>query len=140
MPRWARFLSCSFTCLLLTLTGFLLAAYWWEGGQSFWSRVMEFLATTEFLYLSLLFGCFSALILIAARLLANLCGVPGPLAGLLAGAAVSLIYIAFILSAHAATWGGFAPALLRLWPSMAPFAAPFALAGAITTWLWERLD
>lgn len=140
MPRWARFLSCSFTCLLLSLIGFLLTAYWWEGGRHYWSRVMEFFATTEFLYLAFLFGLLSAATLVTARMAAKVYSLPGPLAGLVAGALVSLIYMAFILSTHAETWGGFAPGLQRLWPSMAPFAAPFAIAGALTSWLWERLD
>ncbi|HEY3368488.1 MAG TPA: hypothetical protein VGK74_25820 [Symbiobacteriaceae bacterium] len=140
MPRWARFLSCSFTGLLLSLLGFLLAAHWWEGGASFWAGLLDFVAAPAFWYLVSLFALLSGVGLILARVIVHLYELPDPVAGLMAGALVATIYVAFLLAAHAADWGGLAPGIHKVWPAGAVFAVPFGLSGAFTTWLWDRLD
>jgi hypothetical protein len=140
MPRWARFLSCSFTGLLLSLAGFCLAAYWWEGGAGYWRSLLDFAATPDFWYLVLLFGLFAGFTLVAARVAVHTYGFAGGVAGFLAGGTVAAVYVAFLISSHAGDWGGAAVGLARVWPAGGVFAAPFAVAGAVTTWLWDRLD
>lgn len=140
MPRWARFLSCSFTGLLLSLTGLLVVAYWWEGGAGFWGSLLDFAATQEFWYLVLLLGLFAAVTLVAARAAVHVYGFAGPVAGFLAGGAVAVSYTAFIISTHTADWGGVTPGLHKVWPSGGLLAAAFAVTGSFTAWLWDRLD
>lgn len=140
MPRWARFLSCSFTGLLLTLCGFFLAAHWFEGRPGYWRGLLDYLTTPAFWSLVLLFGLLSGVGLIIARVAVNLYGLPDAVAGLVSGALVAVVYAAFLLAAHAPEWGGTAVGLHKAWPAGAVFALPFALAGAFTTWLWDRLD
>lgn len=140
MPRWARFLSCVVTGLLLALPGFLTAAWWREGGPDFWRDLMDFMGTTGFWSLVWLFVLLSALTVLLGRITANLYGVSGGLAGLLAGAVLALAYAAFLVAAHAPEWGGLAGSLQKSWPSAPLFAAPVGLAGAFTGWLWDRLD
>jgi hypothetical protein len=141
MPRWARFLSCSLTGLLLCLIGFLLTAYWWEGNATtYWPLLLNFMAMPDFWSLVSLFGLLCAGALLLGRIAVHLYGMAGAMAGLLCGALVALAYAAFLISLHAADWGGWSPSLQKSWPSAALFALPFALSGAFTTWLWERLD
>lgn len=139
MPRWARFLSCTLTGLLISLTSFLMAAYWYEGGGTFWAQVAAFLVTSEFVNLVLLFGFLTAFTVLLGRAAANLYGMAGGAAGFVAGAGVSLAYGAFLISAQSADWGGLMPALQRVWPAVGYFVLPFALGGTVATWLWERL-
>lgn len=140
MPRWARFLSCSLTGLLLCLIGFVLTAYWWEGNANYWPLLFNFMATRDFLYLLSLFGLLSAVALLLGRIAVNLYGMADGLAGLLMGALVALAYTSFLISLHAADWGGWSYSLQKSWPAAVLFALPFAISGAFTTWLWERLD
>lgn len=140
MPRWARFLSCSLTGLLLCLIGFLLTAYWWEGNAGYWQLLLNFMAMTGFWYLVSLFGVLCAAALLLGRIAVNLYGMPDAMGGLIAGALVALVYAVFLISLHAEDWGGWSNSLQKSWPSAALFAMPFALTGAFTTWLWERLD
>ncbi|MFZ5816661.1 MAG: hypothetical protein ACOY93_15430, partial [Bacillota bacterium] len=77
MPRWARFLSCSFSGLLLALTGLLLAAYGQERSPRFWAGLQEFLTTPEFWSLVWLFALLVALSLVGGRVLARLWGLEG---------------------------------------------------------------
>lgn len=140
MPRWARFLSCSFTGLLLSLTGFVLAAYAQERTPRFWSGMQEFLTTPEFWSLVWLFALLTATGLLGGRILANLWGLAGSLAGFLSGAALALCYVAFLLATHLPEWGGWRGALPRVWPAAAWVTLPFALSNAFISWLWERLD
>jgi hypothetical protein len=140
MPRWVRFLSCSFTGLLLSLTGLLLVAYWWEGGAGFWRSLPDFATTPDFWHVVLLMGLCAAVTLLMARLAVHVYGFAGPVAGFLAGGAVALAYAAFLVSTHTGEWGGVGPGLHRAWPSGGLLAAAFGVAGAFTTWLWDRLD
>lgn len=140
MPRWARFLSCGFTGLLLSLTGFVLAAYSQEGAPRFWSGMQEFLTTPEFWSLVWLFALITAGGLLVGRLLVNLWGVAASLAGVVSGLALALCYVAFLLASQLPDWGGWGAALTRIWPAAGWFALPFALSGGFAGWLWERLD
>jgi hypothetical protein len=140
MPRWARFVSCSFTGLLIAMVGFFFAAWWREGGPGYWQAVIEFVATPAFWYLAGLFGAMAGISLLLARAGANVYGTKGPVPGFLAGAAVALAYSFFLISAHAADWGGFALALQRSWLSVLLLTLPVALAGGFVSWLWDRLD
>ncbi|HYG57369.1 MAG TPA: hypothetical protein VD902_04820 [Symbiobacteriaceae bacterium] len=140
MPRWARFLSCSFTGLLLAVVGFLVAAYWWEGDARYWQAAVDFAASPAFWYLTAVFALLMAVSLVVARLAVRLYRMPSVPAGVLSGALVALGYTLFLVSTHADTWGGVLPGLYKLWPAAAVFAAPFALSAGFTAWLWERLD
>jgi hypothetical protein len=140
MPRWARFLSCSFTGLVIATAGFFFTAWWREGGPGFWQATIDFMATSGFWYLAGLFGALVAVGLLLARVAAAAYGSQGPVLGILSGAAVALVYSFFLVSAHAPGWGGLWLGLQRSWGSMAIFAAPFALAGGSVTWLWERMN
>lgn len=140
MPRWVRFLSCSFTGLLLALTGFFLAAYWWEGGAGYWQAVITFMSTPAFWYLAALSALLVAVSLFLGRLAVYLYGLPNGIAGLLAGFLVAAGYTLFLLSAHAESWGGMVGGLQKNWPSAAIFALPFTLSAGFTGWLWDRLD
>ncbi|MGE5676336.1 MAG: hypothetical protein ACM3XM_21035 [Mycobacterium leprae] len=140
MPRWARFLSCAFTGLLLTLLGFLGVAGWWEGRSGYWQSVVSFLSTPAFWSLVLLFSLLVGAGLLLARLGVYLYGAPNLLAGLLAGILPALVYVVFLLAANGRQWGGLGASLLKAWPSALLFVLPFACAGAFTTWLWDRLD
>lgn len=132
MPRWARFLSCSFTGLVFSLVGFLLTAYWWEGGGQFWKNLFDFVPTSGFWYLVLLFGLFAMATLLGARLVVNFTNLSVGLAGLLVGGVIACTYGLFLAAGHAGS--------VKFWPAGLVFALPFALAGALTTWMWERLD
>lgn len=140
MPRWARFVSCTMTGLLLSLTGFLAVASWWEGGQGYWLQLLGFLGRAEFWSLVWLFTLLSAGSIIGARGVVHLNGLSDGWAGLAAGSAVGLICVAFLVAAHAPDWGGLLASVARTWPDGPLFAAPVALSGAITSWLWARLD
>lgn len=140
MPRWARFLSCSFTSLIVSLVGFLLAANWYEGGPRFWPQLMDFFSTNAFWSLVWLFALLGAVTLVIARIAVNLYGLPDSVAGLLAGGAIALVYATFLIASHVGDWGGVALGVQRTWVAGALFAVPFATAGAFTTWLWDRLD
>jgi len=140
MPRWARFLSCTFTGLLLSLPGFLLAAYYHEERSDFWSHLQEFLTTPAFWALVWLFAGVAAATLLLGRLLVNLYDLWSSLAGMIAGATLALAYIAFLLSTQVEAWGGPAALISRLWPAGGLIALPLALAGSFTTWLWDRFD
>lgn len=139
MPRWARFLSCTLTGLVLSLVGFLLAAYATERAPYFWSGLRGFLATPQFRDLCLLFGLFAAAALAVGRLLTHLSGLSGIQAGFLAGGMLALCYVAFLLASQVPIWGGWAGAWPRIWPAALWMALPFAVAGAFQNWLWERL-
>jgi len=139
MPRWARFLSCTLTGSVLALAGVLLVTAWLEGGPSFWSQVMAFAGTPAFWSMALLFALLVAVALLLARLAAHLCQLNSAAAGALAGAFLAILYGAFLLAAHAADWGGAAAGLHRAWPAVPLFALPFALAGGLMAWLWDRL-
>lgn len=140
MPRWARFVSCTFTGLLLSLVGFLMTAYWYEGGPTYWESLLDFLATPGFYSLVLLVTLMAAVTLVVGRLAANLCGFSDTIAGLLAGGVVAAAYCVLLVSMNASEWGGLGVATQRAWPAAGVFSAPFALAGAFTAWLWDRLD
>jgi len=140
MPRWARFLSCTLTGLLLSLVGFILAAFATERAPHFWSGLRGFIATPEFRDLCLLFGLMAAAALISGRILARLSGLGGSQAGFLAGSILALCYVAFLLASQVPIWGGWAGAWHRIWPAAVWMAMPFALAGALQNWLWERLE
>lgn len=140
MPRWARFLSCSFTGLLLSLAGFFVAAYWFEGGPRFWVELFESFSTLAFWSLVWLFALLAAITLLLARIGVNLYGWPDGLSGLVSGGLVSLAYVSFLVSSHSADWGGVALGIQRAWPAGAVFAAPLGFAGAFIAWLWDRLD
>ncbi|HEY8347752.1 MAG TPA: hypothetical protein VIL07_10875 [Symbiobacteriaceae bacterium] len=140
MPRWARFLSCSFTALVLSLSGFLLTAYWYEGGDGYWRSLLSFMAEPGFWNVVSFFALMAVLTLLAARAAVHLSRLPSPVAGALAGGLVVLIGITVILSMHADHWGGLAGGLRRAWPAAAPFALPFVLSGGLVNWLWDRFD
>lgn len=140
MPRWARFLSCSFTGVLLSLTGFFLVVSWWEGRPGFWQGVIGYLGTAMFWWLAAMFGLLTVVTLLAGRIAVNLYGLAGPAAGLIIGALPALFFATFIIAVHAGDWGGPAGALHRAWPAVGIFAVPFALSGGFINWLWERLD
>lgn len=140
MPRWARFLSCSLTGLLISLTGFVLAAYGQERATGFWGGMQEFLTTPEFWSLVWLCALIAGAALLLGRIVANLWGWAAGLSGFLAGGALALCYVAFLLASHLDEWGGWRAALPRIWPASAWLSLPFALAGAFATWLWEQLE
>lgn len=140
MPRGIRFLSCSFTGLLISLLGFLMAAYWYEGGRDYWQAAIDFTATAGFWYLAGLFALLGAVALIGARLAVYLVGLADAVAGICAGAAVAFVYAFFLITSHAQAWGGLAIALQKSWAPALAFTAPFALSGGFTAWLWHRLD
>jgi hypothetical protein len=140
MPRWARFLSCSFTGWLLIMVGFIMSAYWFEGGATYWESLLAFLTTPGFYGLVLLFALMAAIMLVVSRIAVNLYGFGDALAGGLSGALMAVVYAAFLIANYQQDWGGLAIALQRAWPAAFAFAAPFALSGAFTTWLWDRLD
>lgn len=140
MPRWARFLSCSFTGLLLSLSGFLFSAAWWEGGTRFWPSLLLFVAQPGFWYLTSLFWLLAGLTLLTARLSANLYELPGSVAGLGAGVLTAIGLAAFLTAVHAAEWGGWGVSLRKAWPGLLVFVLPFAVTGGVTSWLWDRLD
>jgi hypothetical protein len=140
MPRWARFLSCSLTGLLLSLSGFLLAACAQERTTRFWSGLQAFLTTPEFWSLVWLFALVAALSLLVGRVLVHLWGLPASVGGFLSGGALALCYIAFLLAGQVPEWGGWAAAWPRIWPALGWISLPFALSGSLTNWLWERLD
>jgi hypothetical protein len=132
MPRWIRFLSCTFTGLMLSLLGFLATAYWWEGGPSFMQGLLNFLPTSAFWTLVGSFGLVAGIALVGARVLIHLTGMAVGLAGFIAGGSAAAVCAMFLVASQ----GG----MIRLWPASAVFALPFALTGVVTTWLWERLD
>ncbi|MDF2630924.1 MAG: hypothetical protein K0R39_4755 [Symbiobacteriaceae bacterium] len=138
MPQWARFLSCSFTGLLVSLIGFFTAAYLFEGTADYWQSLANWLVTPAFWYLAGLFGLLVALALVAARLLVRIYGLTDGTAGLAAGAVVPLIYALFLAATHAGNWG---PGAIwqKTFPAALVFALPFALASGFTAWLWDRL-
>lgn len=140
MPRWARFLSCSFTGLLLSLAGVVLIAYWWEGGSTYWRALIDFIPTVGFWYLAALFGLLSMLTVLAARVLVRSYDLEGSAAGLFAGAVIGAAYAAFLVATHAADWGGMSVSLQKTWRAGLLFMVPWAATGALTAWLWERLD
>ncbi len=140
MPRWARFLSCSFTGLLTSLTGFLSAAYWLEGGAGFWQGVVNYMAEPDFWYTVTLFGLLAAVTLIVARVVVHIYGTGDMAAGLVAGGVVGSAYAAFLLALHAPEWGGLSLSMQRQWVAGAFFTAPFAASGGLIAWLWDRLD
>lgn len=140
MPRWARFLACSLTGFLITLSGVLLSAYTVEPLPHFWSGLQEFITTPDFRLLCWLFALLAALGLLLGRIIANLWGWPGAIAGCLAGGGLALCYIAFLLASQLPAWGGWAAAWPRVWPAAGYIILPFALAGALGSWLWERLE
>lgn len=137
MPRWARFLSCSFTGFLVSLVGLFVAAYLYEGNSAFWQGAINFAGSPAFWSLAGLVGLLMVGALLLARLLVRLYRLTGGLAGLLSGAALALLYATFLVATHAWDWGGF---LHKAWPAALVFALPFALAGGFATWLWDRLD
>lgn len=139
MPRWARLLSCSFTGLLLSLTGFLVAAYAQEPLPRFWSGLQEFLTTPAFWSLVWLFTLLTVMGLLVSRALVNLWGLPASFAGFLTGGALALCYVAFLLAGLMPAWGGWAASWHRLWPEAGYLALPFALGGTFANWLYERL-
>ncbi|HYF91965.1 MAG TPA: hypothetical protein VD969_06940 [Symbiobacteriaceae bacterium] len=140
MPRWARFLSCSFTGLVLSLFEFFVAAYLFEGNAVFWQSAIDFAGMPAFWYLAGLFGLLVLHGLVLARALVRLAGLADGVAGLLSGAGVALFYAIFLVASHARDWGGWAAAASKAWPAGAVFALPLALSGAFTSWLWHRLD
>jgi len=140
MPRWARFVSCSFTGLLFSLAAFMLTAFWREGRPGFWLSVLDFLATPSFWSLMLLFAIMTGAALLTARALVKLCGLPAGVAGGVAGCVVAGAYVLFLMASHAPDWGGLAAAARRSWIDSALFLLPFTLGGSLTAWLWERLD
>jgi len=140
MPRWARFLSCSFTAFLISLIGFLLVAYWYEGGEGYFRALLAFAAEPGFWYLVFVFALMAAAALATGRLGVHLYRLGSPAAGALAGGLVALVCTTVIFSMHARAWGGFIPGVQRLWPSAALFALPLMLSGALVNWLWDRLD
>lgn len=140
MPRWARFLSCSFTALLTSLAGFLLVAYWYEGGAGYFRALLAFMAEPGFWHLVFIFALMAAATLLAGRLGVHLYRLDSPAAGALAGGLVALVYITVLLSMHASTWGGLLRGVKRVWPAGALFALPLVLSGGLVNWLWDRLD
>jgi len=140
MPRWARFLSCTLTGLLCSVVGFLVVADWVERKPNFWAEVVNFLGTTEFLSLILLFLCLTAMTMFVGRAGVNYYGIAGGPAGFLAGGLIAMAYGAFLVSTYAADWGGLTIALQKVWPAAALFVLPFAVSGAIANWLWDRLE
>ncbi len=139
MPRWARFLSCTITGLLLSLIGFFMVAYWREGGPEFWPNVFDFLATAAFWGLAWLFVILSALTLVLARVGVKIYGLGAAVSGILSGLLVALAYASFLIASHAPDWGGLAASIIKVWPSAVAFSVPLALSGAMTDLLWERL-
>jgi len=139
MPRWARFFSCGLTALLLSLTGLVLAAYFREGGPSFWRQLWEYLATPGFRSLLLLCAILSGGALVLARLLGRIYGMPAAKAGFLSGAVVAGCCVAFLVASRVAEWGGWQAALVRVWPDAFWLVLPFAAAGGAASWLWDRL-
>lgn len=139
MPRWARFLSCSFTGSFLSLVGFFVAVYWFEGSSLYWRSLIDFAGTPEFWYLCGLFALLTAGALLLARLLVRLYALADAVGGLVAGAAAALAYALFLGAMHAPDWGGWVGVMHKGWPAALIFAAPFALAGGVTAWLWDRL-
>lgn len=139
MPRWARFLSCTITGLLMSLVGIVLTAYAQERIPRFWSSLQEYLVTPEFWSLVWLFALLSAVGLVMSRVVCNLSGLPASFAGFLTGGAVAFCYVAFLLAGHLPEWGGWAAAWPRIWPAAGYLALPFAVGGGAANWLWERL-
>lgn len=140
MPRWARFLSCSFTALVTSLCGVLLTAYWYEGGRGYWRNLFSFMAEPGFWSLVLLFAFLSAAVLLAARLGVHLYRMGSASAGALAGALVALVCVTVLFSIYADGWGGFAGGVRRVWPAGGLFALPLMLSGGLVNWLWDRMD
>lgn len=140
MPRWARFLSCSFTGLTLSFSGFLFVAYWWEGGAGYWRSLMDFATEPAFWHLLSIFALMAAATLVASRLGVRLYQISSPLSGALAGSLVALLYVTVLISIHATAWGGLIAGARRAWPAAVLFMLPFALSGGVVTWLWERLN
>ncbi|WP_374711995.1 hypothetical protein [Symbiobacterium terraclitae] len=140
MPRWARFLCCTVTGQLLSFAGVLLAAGAVEQAPRFWTALQSFTGTPAFWSLFTVYGAVAAASVLAARALVNLYGLPAPAAGLAAGTLLALCYVAALTGANLTWWGGWAGAWTRLWPAAAWFALPFAGAGSLANWLWERLD
>jgi hypothetical protein len=140
VPRWVRFLSCSFTGLLISLLGFFLAVSWYEGGHNYWRSLVDFAGTSGFWYLTALFGLLVAAGLLIARLAVHFVGLADAVAGMAAGAVPAAMYAVFLVAAHAGDWGGWAVSLQKSWAAAGVFIAPFALGGGFTAWLWHRLD
>ena len=140
MPRWARFLSCSFTGLFLALAGLFAAAGLTEGGNGFWQAAFDFAGTPAFWTLVWTFAAISMGALLVARLTVHVYRLAGPVAGLLAGGLVALVYTLFLIASQAGHWGGFALALQKSWNAAGLLLLAFGVAGAFTNWLWDRLD
>lgn len=140
MPRWARFLCCTVTGQVLAFGGVLLAALAVEQAPRFWSALQGFAGTPAFWFLFVLYGAVAAAAILAARALVNLYAMPAPAAGLAAGALLALCYMAALTAGNLTWWGGWAGAWPRLWPAAVWFGLPFAGAGSVASWLWERLD
>jgi|GEM_PF-1909034 len=140
MPRWARFLCCTITGQALAFGGVLLAAWAAEQAPRFWSALKDFAGTPAFWTLFLLYGAIAAAAVLTARAIVNLYGLPAPAAGLVAGALLSLCFTAALTAANLSWWGGWTSTWPRLWPAAVWFALPFAGAGSVANWLWERLD
>lgn len=139
MPRWARFFSCGLTAVLLSLAGLALSARYREGGPDFWRQMWEFIATPEFRSLLLLCAVLSGGALVLGRALGRVYGLAAAPSGFVAGAVVAGCYVSFLVASRAAEWGGWQAALMRAWPDGLFLALPFAVAGAVAGWLWERL-
>jgi len=137
MPRWARFVSCSFTGFLVSLVGLFVAAYLYEGRSNYWQSAISFAGSPVFWYLAGVVGLLMVGALLLARLLVRFYPLPGALAGTLAGSALALLYATFLVATHAREWGGL---LHRVWPAALVLALPFALSGGFAAWLWDRLD
>jgi hypothetical protein len=140
MPRWARFVSCTVTGLLVALAGFALAGYWWEGGAGFWQSWLDFMATPAFRGLVLRFGLLLAAGLLLARLWVHYYPTTGSMAGLITGGLTGLAYALALTVTYAGRWGGLAAGLQKSWPAMLLFGLAFGLGGSVSGWLWERLD
>jgi len=125
---------------LTSLAGFLLVAYWYEGGEGYFRALLAFMAEPGFWHLVFIFALMAAATLTAARLGVHLYRLGSPAAGALAGGLVALVYITVLFSMHVRAWGGFLPGLQRLWSSGALFALPLMLSGGLVNWLWDRLD
>jgi hypothetical protein len=140
MPRWARFLSCSVTGLLVSLGGLIATARWQDGSSHFWRGLFEFVTTPGFWYLVALLGLIAAATTLFARITVHLSTLSGGAAGLMTGGVTALVYAAFLVAAHAHEWGGAAGALQKAWPDALYLAAPFALSGMVAGHLWDRLS
>lgn len=132
MPLWARFLCAATSAAAAALTALALGAFWRLRYPAFWADLWNFIATARFWELAAQVWALSAGALVLGRILRAAAGWGRLPAGLLGGTVVALAFAAYTAGRH-----GLAPE--RAAADTALVAAGFALAGALATWVHERL-